>query len=145
MRNTLCLVAVGIICALATGCNDPYEDVVKEQMSLLKEVNVILATVKDDASLKGAKPALEELGLKMKDAAERLKDLEPPSKDREVSLKAKYEKKTRAAVTELLTHLTKIGTMEGGAEEAYNQDDATGFIALNALRLKASARQGKDA
>jgi len=34
-----------------------------------------------------------------------------------------------------------VATMEGGAEDAYNQDDATGFIALNALRLKASARQ----
>jgi argininosuccinate synthase len=31
--------------------------------------------------------------------------------------------------------------MEGGHEEAYNQDDATGFIALNALSLKAVARQ----
>ena len=36
-----------------------------------------------------------------------------------------------------------IATMEGGQEAAYNQDDATGFIALNALRLKASARQAK--
>ena len=36
-----------------------------------------------------------------------------------------------------------IATMEGGQEAAYNQDDATGFIALNALRLKASARQHK--
>ncbi|GAA5496259.1 argininosuccinate synthase [Rubritalea halochordaticola] len=34
-----------------------------------------------------------------------------------------------------------VATMEGGAEEAYNQNDASGFIALNALRLKASARQ----
>ncbi len=34
-----------------------------------------------------------------------------------------------------------VATMEGGAEEAYNQDDATGFIALNGLRLKANARQ----
>lgn len=34
-----------------------------------------------------------------------------------------------------------VATMEGGAEEAYNQNDATGFIALNALRLKASSRQ----
>ncbi len=33
-----------------------------------------------------------------------------------------------------------IATMEGGAEEAYNQDDATGFIRLNGLRLKTSAR-----
>jgi len=36
-----------------------------------------------------------------------------------------------------------VATMEGGQEEAYNQDDATGFITLNALRLKASARQVK--
>ena len=34
-----------------------------------------------------------------------------------------------------------IATMEGGAEEAYNQDDATGFIQLNALRLKNEARR----
>lgn len=33
-----------------------------------------------------------------------------------------------------------IATMEGGQEEAYNQDDATGFIALNGLRLKQFSR-----
>jgi argininosuccinate synthase len=33
-----------------------------------------------------------------------------------------------------------IATMEGGQEEAYNQDDASGFIALNALRLKQFSR-----
>jgi argininosuccinate synthase len=32
-----------------------------------------------------------------------------------------------------------VATMEGGAEHAYNQDDATGFIRLNALRLKTQA------
>jgi argininosuccinate synthase len=36
-----------------------------------------------------------------------------------------------------------VATMEGGQEQAYNQDDATGFIALNALRLKASAARGR--
>ncbi len=35
----------------------------------------------------------------------------------------------------------EVATMEGGAEEAYNQDDATGFIRLNALRLKTAARR----
>ncbi len=37
-----------------------------------------------------------------------------------------------------------ISSMEGagaGKQEAYNQNDATGFIALNALRLKATAKQ----
>ena len=33
-----------------------------------------------------------------------------------------------------------VATMEGGAEHAYNQDDATGFIRLNGLRLKTQAR-----
>lgn len=32
-----------------------------------------------------------------------------------------------------------VATMEGGSELAYNQDDATGFIHLNALRLKTQA------
>jgi argininosuccinate synthase len=30
----------------------------------------------------------------------------------------------------------RVATMEGGAADAYNQSDATGFIRLNALRLK---------
>ncbi|MEM9280525.1 MAG: argininosuccinate synthase [Verrucomicrobiota bacterium] len=34
-----------------------------------------------------------------------------------------------------------VATMEGGAEEAYNQNDATGFIRLNALRLKSEAQR----
>jgi argininosuccinate synthase len=33
----------------------------------------------------------------------------------------------------------QIATMEGGGADAYNQSDATGFIRLNALRLKARA------
>jgi argininosuccinate synthase len=33
----------------------------------------------------------------------------------------------------------QVATMEGGGADAYNQSDATGFIRLNALRLKARA------
>ena len=33
-----------------------------------------------------------------------------------------------------------VATMEGGAEEAYDQDDATGFIRLNGLRLRTFSR-----
>ncbi len=33
-----------------------------------------------------------------------------------------------------------IATMEADPTKAYNQSDATGFIALNALRLKVAAR-----
>ncbi len=36
-----------------------------------------------------------------------------------------------------------IATMEGGHEELYNQNDATGFIALNGLRLKQFSRANK--
>jgi len=38
-----------------------------------------------------------------------------------------------------------VATMEGGAEDAYDQDDATGFIHLNALRLKSEALRRKNA
>ena len=33
-----------------------------------------------------------------------------------------------------------LATMEGDPTKAYNQDDATGFIQLNALRLKVAAK-----
>ncbi len=37
----------------------------------------------------------------------------------------------------------EIATMEGGHEELYNQNDATGFIALNGLRLKQFSRANR--
>ena len=33
-----------------------------------------------------------------------------------------------------------VGRVEIGETQAYNQDDATGFIRLNALRLKVAAK-----
>jgi argininosuccinate synthase len=40
----------------------------------------------------------------------------------------------------------QIATMEADPTQAYNQSDASGFIALNALRLKVEARvQGRSA
>ncbi len=39
----------------------------------------------------------------------------------------------------------EVATMEGGGGDAYNQSDATGFIRLNALRLKARAAVAKNA
>jgi argininosuccinate synthase len=39
----------------------------------------------------------------------------------------------------------EIATMEADPTQAYNQSDATGFIALNALRLKVAAKvQGRE-
>ena len=43
-------------------------------------------------------------------------------------------KSTKAARTAM------IATMEADPTKAYNQDDATGFIRLNALRLKVAAK-----
>jgi argininosuccinate synthase len=38
----------------------------------------------------------------------------------------------------------QVATMEGGGADAYNQSDATGFIRLNALRLKARAAVSEE-
>ena len=38
----------------------------------------------------------------------------------------------------------QVATMEGSGADAYNQSDATGFIRLNALRLKAHAKISED-
>jgi len=37
----------------------------------------------------------------------------------------------------------EIATMEADPTRAYNQDDATGFIRLNALRLKVGAKSSR--
>ena len=39
----------------------------------------------------------------------------------------------------------QIATMEADPTQAYNQSDATGFISLNALRLKVEARVRAEA
>lgn len=115
MRNILSLVVVGVVCVLATGC-DRYEEAVQEQLSNLREVNAILAGAKDAASLKAARPKLEEFGKKMAALAARLKKMGPPSKDKEEALKAKYEKDMREVATELLAHLSRLANIEGGPE-----------------------------
>jgi len=63
----------------------------------------------------------------------------------EVRLKL-YKGQTLAAGrrSENSLYSEEVATMEGGAEEAYNQDDATGFIRLNALRLKTTARRDQS-
>ena len=119
MRNILCLAAVGIVCVLAAGCADPYEDAVKEQIELLKEVNAILDSVKDAESLEDAEPKLAEVGKKMREAAKRQKNLEPPSKDKAEFLKAKYEKEMREVANKMLSNLTSLATIEGGGDIGY--------------------------
>jgi argininosuccinate synthase len=39
-----------------------------------------------------------------------------------------------------ITPIPAIATMAADPTKAYNQDDATGFIRLNALRLKVAAK-----
>ena len=58
----------------------------------------------------------------------------------EVRLKLYKGNVISAVKSDLSLYNEDIATMEGGAEEAYNQDDATGFIRLNGLRLKTQSR-----
>ena len=48
---------------------------------------------------------------------------------------------TAGRKSNLSLYSEEVATMEGGGEDAYNQDDATGFIRLNALRLKREAHR----
>ena len=54
---------------------------------------------------------------------------------RKTSLKARRRKKC-----EPRPGATMIATMEADPTKGYNQDDATGFIRLNALQLKAATK-----
>ncbi len=50
---------------------------------------------------------------------------------------------TAGRKSEVSLYQTQMATMEDDPTNAYNQDDATGFIRLNALRLKVAARVAK--
>ena len=112
----MCLAAVVLLCVLAAGCADRYEEAVQEQISHLREVNAILASLKKGASSEAARKKLVALRAKLKTSADRLRELEPPSKEKEEALKAKYEKEMRAVTNEMLSLLSSLANVEGGKE-----------------------------
>lgn len=114
MRRIALIAAALVTGALVSGCADRYESAVETHMSHLKEVNDILAGVKDEASLKAAQVKLEELAGKIKTANERLAELPPPPKEKEEALKGKYEKEMRQAVADLKKNLERLSAIEGG-------------------------------
>ncbi|MFH1730512.1 MAG: hypothetical protein ABIF82_02535 [Planctomycetota bacterium] len=116
MRRVILIAAALVIGASASGCGDRYESAVEAYMSHLKEVNDILAGVKDEASLKAAQVKLEELAGKIKAANERLAELPPPPKEKEEALKGKYEKEMRQAAADLKKNLKRLTDIEGGDE-----------------------------
>jgi len=116
MNRALCLAAVALLCVLAAGCADRYEEAVQEQISHLREVNAILASLKKGASSEAARKKLVALRAKLKTSADRLRELEPPSKEKEEALKAKYEKEMRAVTNEMLSLLSSLANVEGGKE-----------------------------
>ncbi len=114
-RVALALAALAVV-VLVSGCKDKYESATDEMLGCLKEVNAVLAGVKDEASVQAAKPKLEKLGERMKTLSERVKAMEKPSKEREEQLQKKYETEMQGVMKDLMGHMMRLMSIKGAED-----------------------------
>jgi hypothetical protein len=99
------LMSVIIVCS---GCGDSRESLTEEGMSTMREMVVVLDTVKDDASAKAAKPKLQALSAKMEDIGQRQNKLGAPS-DAEIKVMVeKHGKEMDELGRKLSGHMLRI-------------------------------------
>ncbi len=116
MRRVALAMAALAVVVLVSGCKDKYEAAMDEMLGCLKEMNGILAGVKDEASVAAAKPKLEKLGQRMKDLGERVKAMEKPSKEREEQLQKRYETEIQGVMKDLMGHMMRLMSIKGAEE-----------------------------
>lgn len=87
---------------------DEYESAIKYQVGCLEEMNSILASVKDTASAKRAKPKLEAISKKMAAVSERMARTEFPSEEKWKELAKKYGLRARKARNEIMKNMARL-------------------------------------
>ena len=113
MQRTLALLAA---CCLLTssGCGaDSHDKIATEMISLAKQMNEKLSTIKDKQSAEAAKPELEALATEFKQVQEREKLLAQPSAEEQQALMQKYGQEMIQTRTQLM--LT-MGALEANPE-----------------------------
>lgn len=108
MKCLLVLMSAVVLCGVLSGCSDKYESAMEDQIGYMKEMNSILASVKDDASAEAARPRIEAVVEKMNALAERMQKIGKPSKEREAELKKKYEAQLKEVTGELMGNMMKL-------------------------------------
>lgn len=102
---------------LVSGCNreQDYVDVAREQRAAWKEMTDILATVKDEKSMAGAKASLEKHNAKYETLARKARALPKPSAQVLQRLQ-EDEVIIRATLRHLHTEAERVGKLPGGED-----------------------------
>jgi hypothetical protein len=107
MRRSLGILA-GVLLVLCSGCGDSHESLAGQSVSTMKEMESVLATVKDEASAKAAKPKLKAVVDRMNDINARQAKLAAPTEAEIKAIEAKYGKEMEQLQEKIGGHMLRI-------------------------------------
>ena len=109
MKKVAGLSVVALLCCALPGrAADTFDDVIKDMIKSTKQLVEVLATVKDEASAKAAKPKLEKMGKEIQAIQARAKKLGDPSKEEKEKLEKKYKPELDPLFKKMFAELVRI-------------------------------------
>lgn len=116
MKRVTVLAGLLALVFVVGGCGDKHESAMKEMLGNFEDMNSVLDGVKDEASLKAAKPELEEISERMKALGERMKKIGKAPKARQEALKSKYEERMKKVTGDLMKNMMRLASVKGGRD-----------------------------
>lgn len=110
MKLACALMLFALLCP--AGCKSKQEKAEQNLISLMNEYADALAGIKSNTDFLDAKPKLERIGAKVKDAMNEMKTMPKPSADEEKKLRQKFEtdgEKASKRIENEMERLAKIG------------------------------------
>jgi hypothetical protein len=108
MRRIATVLTLPLLVFLA-GCGDSHEALMKDQIAVIRDLNAVLANVKDAETARAAKPEIEALGNRMKKLEDRAKALGEPSADQKKALEEKYQDEMMKEAMAMMGNMMKVG------------------------------------
>jgi hypothetical protein len=103
---------LGVMLIAAVGCESKQEKAQDKMVGLMNDYADALAGIKSNTDFIDAKPKLERIGAKMKDAMNEYKNLPKPSADEQKKLEKKFNdsgEKVSKRIQDQIQRLAKIG------------------------------------
>jgi hypothetical protein len=117
MKTTVGLVvAVLLLGAASVAAADTHDALIKDAIACYKQIAATLATAKDEASIKGARPKLKTLSTQLRGIKKRFETLGPPNEEQEKDLEKKYGKEFEEANLKLAVEYARLEKLPGGPD-----------------------------
>lgn len=112
-HTTAVAVAALLFVGLAAGCADKYEKNAREELTILTELNEVLAEVKDNETLDAAITRLENLNLRYAANVKQRDQIGAPPEERRREILADYATKLTRQRVLYGSHMLRIADIEG--------------------------------